>query len=70
MEFIRQASKIVHEWYGHPEIFSRPQVIENSRLCLLFRTDIYYISQKESLGASDVCIAVAGQSRHQLPSCL
>ena len=25
MKFIRQASKNVHEWNGHPEIFSRPK---------------------------------------------
>ena len=30
-EFIRSASKIVHEWNGQLEIFIRPQVIENSR---------------------------------------
>ena len=29
-------AKIVHEWNGHLEIFSRPQVIEN----FLLRTDI------------------------------
>ena len=33
-KFIRQASKIVHEWNGHLEIFSRPKPIENSRPCL------------------------------------
>ena len=30
----------MHEWNGHLEIFSRPQVIENSRQYLLLRTDI------------------------------
>ena len=35
---IRWASKIVHEWNGHLEIFS--QVKENSRQNLLLRTDI------------------------------
>ena len=30
----------VHEWNGHLEIFSRPQVIEIFRLYLLPRTDI------------------------------
>ena len=35
-----KASKIVHERNGHLEIFSRPQVIENSRQYLLLRTDI------------------------------
>ena len=39
-EFIRQASKIVHEKNGHLEIFSRSQVVENSRQCLLLHTDI------------------------------
>ena len=36
------ASKIVHEWNGNLEIFSRPQVIENStsRQYLLLRTAI------------------------------
>ena len=33
-EFIREASKIVPEWNGHLQIFSRPQVIENSRQIL------------------------------------
>ena len=39
-EFIRKASKIVHEWNVHLEILSRPQAKENSRQCLLLRTDI------------------------------
>ena len=30
-EFIKLASKFVREWNGHLEIFSLPQVIENSR---------------------------------------
>ena len=34
----KYASKIVHEWNGNLEIFSRPQVIENSRQYLLLRT--------------------------------
>ena len=38
--FIRKVSKIVHEWNGYREIFSRPQVIENSRQYLLLRKDI------------------------------
>ena len=29
-----------HEWNCHLEIFSRPQVIENSKQYLLLRTDI------------------------------
>ena len=37
---MRSGSKIVHEWNGHLEIFSRPQVKENSRQNLLPRTDI------------------------------
>ena len=36
----KKASKIVHVWHIHPEIFSRPQVIENSRQYLLLRKDI------------------------------
>ena len=39
-EFIKLASKFVREWNGHLEIFSLPQVIENSRQYLLLRTDI------------------------------
>ena len=31
---------LLDEWYGHIEIFSRPQIIENSRQYLLLRTDI------------------------------
>ena len=38
----------VHKWNGHLEIFSRPQVIENSRQYLHFRTDIH---REKSLGA-------------------
>ena len=48
--FIRQASKIVHEWNGHLEIFGRPKSIENSRQCLLLRTDILQ-NRKQLLGA-------------------
>ena len=41
-EFIRYASKIVHEWNPgfHLEIFSLHQAIENSRIFFLLRTDI------------------------------
>ena len=39
-EFIRLASKLVHEWNGHLEMFSCPQLIEKSRQYLLLRTDI------------------------------
>ena len=35
--FIREASEIVHEWNGHTQIFSCPQV---RKFYLLFRTDI------------------------------
>ena len=35
-----KASKIVHERNGHLELFSRPQITENSRQYLLLRTDI------------------------------
>ena len=38
--FIIKASKIVHEWNGHLEIFSFPQAIENFRQFLLLRADI------------------------------
>ena len=38
--FIEEASKIVHEWNRHLEIFSHAQVTENSRQYLLLRTDI------------------------------
>ena len=30
-EFVRQASKIVHQWNGHLEIFSPPEAIEKDR---------------------------------------
>ena len=40
--FIRWASKIVHEWNGHLEVFSRPQVIENSRQYSLLRSMRYF----------------------------
>ena len=38
----------MHEWNDHLEIFSCPQVIENSSQHLFLRTDIL---QKKSLGA-------------------
>ena len=37
----------MHEWYGHLEISSRPQVREISRQYMLLRT---YISQKTVVG--------------------
>ena len=36
-EFIGQASKVVHEWNVHLEIFSRPHVTENCSQYLLLR---------------------------------
>ena len=52
-EFIRYASKIVHEWLtngnGHLAIFSLSQAIENFREFLLLRTDIL---QKTVVGCS------------------
>ena len=49
-EFMRWASKIVHEWNGPSRsiYISRPQQMENSRHHLLLRTDIY---RKQSFGA-------------------
>ena len=41
-EFVKQASKIVHQWNSHLEIFSPPEAIENSRQFLFLRTDIFY----------------------------
>ena len=49
-EFVRQASKIVHQWNGHLEIFSPPEAIENSRQFLFLRTDIF---TKQSLVVPD-----------------
>ena len=51
--------KIVHEWKGYLEIFSRPQVIENSRQNFLLRTDI---SQKTVAG----CPCLLIKPPHQL----
>ena len=48
-EFITLASKIVHEWKGQLEFFSRLQVTENSRQYLLLQI----IYRKQSLGAPD-----------------
>ena len=39
-KFIRCATKIVHKWNSHLEIFSLPQAIENVRQFFLLRTDI------------------------------
>ena len=56
-----QASKIVHEWNGHLEIFSRPQVIENSGQYLLLRKDI---TQKTvSLGAPVILSVLYWQTK-------
>ena len=38
-EFIREASKIVHEWNGDLEIFTLPQALKSSRQFLLLGTD-------------------------------
>ena len=48
-EFITLASKIVHEWKGQLEFFSRLQVTENFRQYLLLQI----IYRKQSLGAPD-----------------
>ena len=37
-----KASKIVREWNGHLEVFSRPQVIENSRQYFLYSLNSYF----------------------------
>ena len=50
--FIREASEIVHEWNGHTQIFSCPQVIENS---ICFSEQIFY--RKQSSGAPDVSLS-------------
>ena len=36
-----EVSKIVREWNGYREIFSRPQVTENSRQYLLLGAPVY-----------------------------
>ena len=38
---MREVSKIVREWNGYREIFSRPQVTENSRQYLLLGAPVY-----------------------------
>ena len=38
---MRYVSKIVSEWNGYREIFSRPQVTENSRQYLLLSAPVY-----------------------------
>ena len=50
--FIREASKIVHEWNGNTQIFSCPQVRENS---ICFCEQIFY--RKQSSGAPDVSLS-------------
>ena len=37
---MRLASKTVYEWNSHLEILSFSQLKENSRQCLLLRTDV------------------------------
>ena len=54
--------KLVHGWNGHLEIFSRPQVTENSRQHpehLLLRTDIL-----QSLGAPDTLGSFSNNDRN------
>ena len=63
-EFMTYASKIAHEWIHHLEMFSRPQVIENSRQHLLLRKAIY---RKQSLGAPEAYkgnTSSAGQKKY------
>ena len=38
---MREVSKIVREWNGYREIFSRPQVTENSRQYVLLGAPVY-----------------------------
>ena len=63
--FIREASEIVHEWNGHTQIFSCPQVIENS---ICFSEQIFY--RKQSSGAPDVSLSSLcrawNEYRHQM----
>ena len=47
-EFIREASKIVPEWNCHLKIFSRPQVIENSRQILEKMYGLSFPKDKEN----------------------
>ena len=54
-EYIREVSKIVHEWSGHLEIFSLPRALENYTQFLLLRTDIFR-HRKQSFGAPAVDI--------------
>ena len=41
----------IDEWNGHLEIFSRPEVIGNSRQCWFLRIDQYFTDNSQSLGA-------------------
>ena len=57
------ANCTMHEWNGHVEIFSRPQVIEISRQYLLLRTDIL---QTKVVGCPCwFCMKQANQGRSQ-----
>ena len=47
-EFIREASKIIHEWDGYLETLGRPSVIENYKQYFLLQTAVL---QKQSLSA-------------------
>ena len=63
--FNREASEIVHEWNGHTQIFSCPQVRENS---IYFSEKIFY--RKQSSGASEVSLSSLcrawNEYRHQM----
>ena len=48
------ASKIVHEWNGHLQIFSLPEAIENSKQ-FYFSEQIFH--RKQSLGAPDMMVS-------------
>ena len=63
--FNGKASKIVHEWNGHLQILSCPQVIENSRQ-YLFSKQIFH--RKQSLGAPEKTknCARSGSFQHKL----
>ena len=53
----------VHKRNGHLEIFSRPQVIENSRQYFLLRRDIH---RKKYLGAPGTIWVVKSKRRHHI----
>ena len=53
-EFIWWASKIVHEWNMHLEIFSRHQAQENSRKQFAWAFSEQILYRKQSVGAPDI----------------